>query len=156
MTVAAREEQATGRLSAFHVVLALLGAFLLYLSIPNAGVVMRSARAGEGLQGTFTARHLNCVQHPGHTACDWQGEFRSADGTVTRPSVFLYGGAGELAVGSTTKARDVGRTGEVYRPNGTHEWIPTALLALSGLALLVFALPYRLARSWIAHKRHAI
>lgn len=117
----------------------LLGAFLLYLALPNVGTVVRSARAGDGIPGTFTAERLSCVQHPGHTACDWQGEFRSQGGALTRPHVFLYGGAGDLTPGATTKARDIGRPTEVYRPAGTHEWIPTALLALTGLALLVIA-----------------
>ncbi|WP_460338859.1 hypothetical protein [Actinoallomurus acanthiterrae] len=123
------------RVSAFDVLLALLGAFLLYLVVPNVGPVLRAARSGAGTRGTFTADRLNCVRHPGHTACNWQGAFRSDSGTLTRSHVFLYGGAGGLTAGTHIRARDVGRSGQVYRPAGSHEWILSGLLGLGGLVL---------------------
>lgn len=131
------------RVSAFDVVVALLGVLLLYLAVPNLTYAIRSARPGDGVSGTFIAQQLNCVQHAGHKACDWRGTFRSDDGTRTRPSVTLYGGAGDLTAAARTKARDIGRASTVYRPAGTHEWILTALLALAGLALLLRAGLYR-------------
>jgi hypothetical protein len=124
-------------MSAFTVLLALLGGFLLYVVIPNVAPVLRAADGGAGVPGTFTAGQLLCVQHPGHTACGWQGEFRSDDGTLERRQVGLYGDAGDLKAGAVIKARDVGRSGKVYRPAGTHEWVLTALLAAVGLALLL-------------------
>lgn len=127
------------RASAFNVFVALLGGFLLYLSLPNAGPVLRAARAGDGVQGIFLAQRLSCVRHPGHTACDWEGEFRSDDGTVTHRHVFLYGGADQLAVGARAPARDIGRTGRVYRHAGTREWVFTAFVALAGVLLLLKA-----------------
>ena len=128
-----------GRVTVFNVLIALVGVLLLCLSIPNAGPVLRAARAGDGVQGVFIAQRLSCVRHPGHTACDWTGEFRSATGALIRRDVVLYGGAGRLTTGSHTYARDVGRSGRVYRHPGSHEWILTALLALAGLLLLGWA-----------------
>src|SRR5262249_33601194 len=102
--------------------------------------VVRSAQSGAGIHGTFTAQRLNCVQHPGHVACGWEGGFRSADGRTVKPDVYLYGGAGDLTAGGSIPARDVGRSGQVYRFAGTHEWILSALLSAGGLLLVGFAL----------------
>ncbi|GAA2597253.1 hypothetical protein SMC26_00295 [Actinomadura fulvescens] len=127
------------RFGAGSLLVALLGMFLLYLAVPNLRPVMKSARAGTGVPGTFTAERLNCVNHPGHTACGWEGGFLSDDGTRVKTQVSLYGGAGDLVQGGRTRARDVGRSGQVYRYAGTREWIFTGGLGVAGLALL--ALP---------------
>ncbi|MEO5874050.1 MAG: hypothetical protein ABIS86_07590 [Streptosporangiaceae bacterium] len=121
------------------VVLALTGVFLIYLAAPNIGPSLRAARA-DGTVGVFTAQRLDCLQHPGHESCSWTGEFRSADG-ARRPEVSLYGsGRDSLRVGESTTAVDVGRASRVYGPEGSHEWIATALLLLTGVLLLVFAI----------------
>lgn len=125
-------------ISAFNVLLLLLGAFLLYLVIPNTGPVLRAARSGAGVQGTFTAERLACVRHPGHTACNWRGSFRPDGGRPERAGVYLYGGGGGLRAGERTTARDVGRSGQVYRPAGTHEWVMSGLLGLAGLLLCLY------------------
>jgi hypothetical protein len=137
-------------MSAFDVLVILLAAFLLYLVIPNVVPVLRSARAGDGVPGIFTARHLTCVAHPGHTACGWEGSFRSDSGTIDRGSVYLYGGSGGLTAGSQIKARDIGRASQVYRFSGTHEWVITAILFVVSLLLLLYAGVYRAVRSGIS------
>ncbi|MFB9723226.1 hypothetical protein [Planobispora longispora] len=114
-----------------------MGILLLYLSIPNIGPAVRAARA-DGVSGVFTARTLDCVQHPGHESCTWIGDFRSAAGRTVRPSVALYGSSREsLTAGATTPAVDTGRANRVYGPGGSSEWIFTSLLAGTGLALLL-------------------
>lgn len=128
------------RVSALALLAALVGVFLLYLAVPNLVPVIRAARPGDGVPGTFTAQQLRCTRHPGHQACTWQGEFRPDDRARTRRQVTLYGGSGGLRVGSRTEARDIGRSGQVYRRAGTREWIPTAFLTTAGLALLLVGL----------------
>ena len=126
-----------GGFSLFAVVVSLFGAGLLALVLPNLGTVLRAATPGAGTPGVFTAEQVSCVEHPGHTACMWQGDFRPADGADAREGVFLYGGREGLTVGESTEARDVGRAGQVYRPDGTNEWVLSALLVLAGLLLIV-------------------
>ncbi|GII76288.1 hypothetical protein Sru01_12700 [Sphaerisporangium rufum] len=127
------------RSPAFTAALALVGAFLLLLTVPNVGPVLRAARA-DGTAGEFTARRLYCVQHPGHESCSWTGDFASADGRVRRTGVALYGSdRGTLTAGRTTPAVDVGRRGTVYGPGGSNEWVFTSLLILAGLAVIVLA-----------------
>ncbi|MEU8268796.1 hypothetical protein AB0B89_16685 [Sphaerisporangium sp. NPDC049002] len=133
------EHARRGRSPFFTAVLTLIGAFLLYLVVPNAGPVLRAARA-DGDPGVFTARSVSCIQHPGHESCSWLGEFRSDDGRIDRAEVALYGADREsLEPGAETKAIDVGRPNLVYGPGGSREWVFLALLLLAGLAVLVFA-----------------
>ncbi|MEV7966113.1 hypothetical protein AB0O34_09025 [Sphaerisporangium sp. NPDC088356] len=128
-----------GRSPFFTVVLTLVGAFLLYLVVPNVGPTLRAAR-GDGDPGVFTARSVSCIQHPGHESCSWLGEFRSDDGRIDRAEVALYGSDRDsLSPGMDTKAIDVGRPNLVYGPGGSNEWIFTALVFLAGLLVLVFA-----------------
>ncbi|GAA0400564.1 hypothetical protein GCM10009530_60510 [Microbispora corallina] len=122
----------------FTAVLTLIGLFLLYLAVPSVGPAVRAARA-DGIPGTFTATRLDCVEHPGHEACTWSGDFRSDDGTVLRAGVALYGADRDyLRTGQRTRAVDVGRPSRVYGPGGSMEWVFTALLLLAGLGLLAF------------------
>ncbi|MFM9372865.1 hypothetical protein [Streptomyces sp. Da 82-17] len=115
-----------------------LAALLLYVSLPNLGNVARAATA-EGVAGTFTAGRLTCVRHPGHEQCEWTGTFTSADGTVLRDATTLYGsGRGSLKEGQEIRAVDVGNPGRVYRPEGSHEWIFTALLLVTGYGLFAW------------------
>ncbi|MFC4586740.1 hypothetical protein [Sphaerisporangium corydalis] len=128
-----------GHSPVFTAALTLIGAFLLYLVIPNIGPAVRAARA-DGAPGVFTARSVSCVEHPGHESCSWMGDFRSDAGGADRP-VALYGSDRDsLRPGMETRAFDVGRPNLVYGPGGSREWVFTALLLLAGLAILVF--PY--------------
>ncbi|WP_198948547.1 hypothetical protein [Streptomyces sp. TSRI0107] len=126
----------TRRPSGFvSLVLLVAACALLGVALPNVGNVLRAATA-DGVPGTFTARQLSCVRHPGHETCEWVGSFRSADGTSALESVRMYGrGRDSLAEGQRVAAVDVGLPGRVYGPGGSREWIFTGLLLLAGYAL---------------------
>lgn len=127
------------RLSGFYVALAVVGLLLLFVSVPELGPAVRAARA-DGVSGVFTARQLQCIQHPGHESCVWAGDFTSDDGQVLRHGVELYGSDRDTtAAGQTTEAVDTGRESRVYGPDGSDEWMFTSLLALAGLAVLIVA-----------------
>ena len=133
------EAGARRRSPAFTAVLTLIAIFLLYLAVPSIGPVVRAARA-DGIAGSFTARRLECIQHPGHESCTWTGDFRSADGAVRRTGVAMYGADREmLREGQETPAVDVGRPNRVYGPGGSMEWVFTALLLLAALGILYVA-----------------
>ncbi|WP_433334811.1 hypothetical protein [Spirillospora sp. CA-294931] len=107
------------------------------MTAPNMGVALRAARA-DGTPGTFTADRASCVTHVSHESCSWYGSFRPSVAKPTRHGVVLYGaGKNALHRGERVTAVDVGRSGRVYRPSGSNEWIPTGLLLLAGLALLI-------------------
>ncbi|MFC0865704.1 hypothetical protein ACFHYQ_25740 [Sphaerimonospora cavernae] len=143
------------RSPAFTAVLTLIPVFLLYLTVPNIGPVVRAARA-DGIAGTFTARRVDCVQHPGHESCTWSGDFRSADGAVHRTDIALYGADRDmLRAGQETAAVDVGRAGRVYGPGGSMEWVFTALLILAALAILTALYGGPLRRALAGHTRAA-
>lgn len=121
------------------VVLILVALYLLYLSVPNIGPAVRAARA-DGTHGMFTARHLQCVQHPGHESCTWNGDFASDDGRIHRTEVSLQGsGRDSLREGAQTEAFDVGRASRVYGPDGSNEWVVIALMVLASAGFLVLA-----------------
>ncbi|NUR83718.1 MAG: hypothetical protein HOY71_06485 [Nonomuraea sp.] len=135
MTVTGRRR----RLSGFAVAMAVLGLLLLFVSVPELGPAVRAARA-DGVSGTFTAKDLRCIQHPGHESCVWAGDFASGDGRVLRHDVELYGSdRGAFTAGQAVPAVDTGRETRVYGPDGSDEWIFTGLLGLAGLAILALA-----------------
>ncbi|MFJ6573613.1 hypothetical protein ACIQNU_40065 [Streptomyces sp. NPDC091292] len=106
------------------------------MSLPNLGNVMRAATA-DGTAGRFTAEQLRCVSHAAHRSCQWSGTFRSDNAVVRRPDVTLYGsGRDSLRTDQSVTAVDVGNPGRVYRPQGSNEWIFTAVLLLTGFGLL--------------------
>ncbi|MFG3442780.1 hypothetical protein ACGF0J_36530 [Nonomuraea sp. NPDC047897] len=121
------------------IALLIVAALLLTWTIPAIGPALRLA-GGDGRPGTFTAQRLDCVRHPGHESCAWTGDFSSHDGVVHRRGVTLAGSDRTThQAGRRTGAVDVGLPNRVYGPNGSTEWIFTALLLLAVLALLVFA-----------------
>ncbi|MGW7482212.1 hypothetical protein ACWGH8_26895 [Nonomuraea muscovyensis] len=122
------------------VVLLLVSALLLTWTIPAIGPALRLA-GGDGRPGTFTARRLDCVRHPGHESCAWTGDFSSHDGVVRRTGVTFAGSdRATHRAGGRTGAIDVGLPNRVYGPDGSTEWIFTAFLFLAVLALLAFAI----------------
>jgi hypothetical protein len=133
-----------------RVVAAAAGLVLLALAVPNVGPALRAARA-EGTPGTFTAERLRCVEHPGHEACTWYGTF-VPDGDhgsagAAAESTSLYGGRHGLDRGDTTAAVDTGRSGRVYPPGGSREWIAIALTLAAGLGLVLLpSIPSLVAR----------
>lgn len=121
---------------------------LLAFALPNAGPVLRAARA-DGTWGTFTATRLACVQHPGHEACTWYGTFTAPGGTR---ETALYGSdRGMLSPGEHLAAVDVGRPYQVYTAGGSNEWVLTLALLLAGIALLV-----PLARALVSIRRDPV
>ncbi|MFI6510354.1 hypothetical protein ACIBCT_22350 [Streptosporangium sp. NPDC050855] len=112
------------------------GLLLILLAVQNLAPA-RAAAFADGVPGTFVARELTCVQHPGHEACSWSGDFRSRDGAVRREAVAFYGGDREMFVpGQSVRAYDTGRQGHVYGPGGSNEWVAVAALLLSGCLLV--------------------
>ncbi|MBO3750606.1 hypothetical protein J5X84_31400 [Streptosporangiaceae bacterium NEAU-GS5] len=128
------------------VILILAGIGLIWLAVPSIGPAVRAATA-DGTPGVFTAQRLDCVEHPGHEACTWYGDFRASDGSVRMSDIALYGAdRGMLHEGQQTQAFDVGRPTRVYGPGGSNEWVMIALLLVAGAAGVVIGL-VRVARA---------
>ncbi len=125
-------------MGAFQVVVLVLAVLLVYLGAGNVDRVVRAARA-DGDPGRFTAVREECVSHLGHESCTCYGDYRADDGSVEREGVYLAGGD-TCDAGTRTAAVDIGATNRVYHPDGSHEWIATALIILVGAALGVWAL----------------
>ncbi|GAA5080686.1 hypothetical protein HNP84_006063 [Thermocatellispora tengchongensis] len=126
------------RLSAFDVVVVASGVLLFLLAAQSAPAAVAAYRA-DGIPGTFTATGLECVRHPGHEQCTWLGRFVSADGRVRRTGVGFYGSdRGMFTAGESTRAYDIGRSGHVYGPGGSNEWVVVALMGLTGAALALW------------------
>ncbi|MFB9204706.1 hypothetical protein ACIBIZ_31990 [Nonomuraea spiralis] len=123
---------------AFSFVLSLVAGFLLVLTVPNLGTVVRAARA-DGAPGVFVPRTLSCITHPGHESCVWTGDFRSDDGAIRRSDVEIYGSDRYThQAGQPVRAVDIGSGGRVYGPGGSNEWVFSALLLVVALGLLWF------------------
>jgi hypothetical protein len=116
------------------VVAAILGAFLLLISVPNLGTTLRAARA-QGTPGIFTAERPACVSHLGHQSCTWRGTFTPSAGGPGRGDIYLYGNP-TLTPGRQVNVTDVGRSGYVYA-GPSREWILTSLVLLAGAGLLI-------------------
>ncbi|WP_188195042.1 hypothetical protein [Nonomuraea sp. SYSU D8015] len=128
------------RLTPFTVLAALFAISLVCLAVPGIGPGVRAATA-DGTPGTFVARELTCVRHPGHESCTWTGDFRPYHGAGVKSGVELYGRDRDtLRAGEQTAAIDVGRPHRVYEPGGSNEWMFSALLLLCGLTILGFLL----------------
>ncbi|MER7207775.1 hypothetical protein ABT340_11940 [Streptosporangium sp. NPDC000239] len=128
----------TTRLTAFDLVIVAGGLLLVVLAAQNLGPALAALR-GVGTWGTFTARRVECVSHPGHEQCTWTGEFRG--GRAVRPEVGFYGGdRGTFTPGQTVRAFDTGRQGHVYGEGGSNEWIVVVLLLAAGLGLMSWPL----------------
>ncbi|MEV7011285.1 hypothetical protein [Streptosporangium sp. NPDC051022] len=135
----------TARLTAFDLVIVAGGLLLVLLAVQNLGPALAAFR-GEGTWGTFTARRVECVEHPGHEQCTWLGEFRG--GRVVRPDVGFYGGdRNTFTPGQAVRAFDTGRQGHVYGAGGSNEWIVVVLLLLAGLGLAAWPLLRRRRRA---------
>ncbi|MBB5628545.1 hypothetical protein [Sphaerisporangium krabiense] len=133
-------ERGGRRAGAFEVALALGGLLLVVLALQSAGPALAALR-GDGTHGTFTARRLECVQHPGHEQCAWLGAFRPAGGGTLREDVAFYGAERDtFTAGASSPAFDTGRRGHVYGPGGSNEWVVVAAMLLAGLALMAWPL----------------
>jgi hypothetical protein len=119
---------------AWPLAIALGGLLLLLLSVPGLPTAFRAATGG-GEPGVFTATRLECVRHPGHEACSWQGTFTSPAGPPR--AVYLYGSDRDtLREGDRIPVTDVGRPDTVYGPGGSTEWIWLVSMLVTGCGLL--------------------
>jgi hypothetical protein len=124
------------RIGAFNAVVMAGGLLLILLAVQNLAPA-RAAAFADGMPGTFVAREVTCVQHPGHEACSWLGDFRSRDGAVQRKAIAFYGSDREMFTpGQSVRAYDTGRQGHVYGPGGSNEWIAVAALLLFGCLMV--------------------
>jgi hypothetical protein len=140
------------RISVLDLVLAAFGIGMIYLALTNLGAVIAAARPGDGTPGTFTARQVACVQHPGHQACTWYGDFQAGNGPRRGKVVHhisLYGSNRDsFTPGQSTPARDIGRPGRVYGPDGSREWMVTAVLLAAGAAIFLRTVLLPIRRRW--------
>jgi hypothetical protein len=123
---------------AFALVLMLLAAFVAYAGLAGLDQGLRAAR-GEGTPGVFTATALTCAQHPGHESCSCDGTF-SADGGPGRGATLHAAGRDTCVEGARIAAVDVGSDTRVYGPDGSREWIASALLLTGALAAVLWSL----------------
>lgn len=145
------------RISPFAAVVLVGGFLLLFLSVPNLGPAFAAMR-GDGVWGTFTARTLSCVRHPGHESCSWTGEYRSDDGLVVREQVAMYASDRQsFSPDASSRAFDTGRRGHVYGPGGSNEWIMVSLLLVAGLLMILSPLlktrPFTAGRGMATRRR---
>ncbi|MFE9244669.1 hypothetical protein [Nocardiopsis sp. NPDC006938] len=124
--------------AAFPLVVLVLAVLVVWLGAGNAERAVNVAR-GEGDPGRFTASSVECVSHLGHESCSCVGDYRSDDGSVELAGVFLAGGDGDCALGGSAAAVDIGSVTRVYHPDGSYEWITTALLILVGGAMAAWS-----------------
>ncbi|MFI6578470.1 hypothetical protein ACIBFB_22020 [Nocardiopsis sp. NPDC050513] len=135
----------------FSLVLLLLAVAVAYIGFAGLDQNLRAAR-GEGSPGTFAAVSLSCVQHPGHESCVCNGHF-TPDGGGEPRGVYLHAAGRETCVeGESVAAVDVGADNRVYGPDGSREWILSALLLLGPLAVAggIAASWARRRRRWLA------
>ncbi|WP_440102571.1 hypothetical protein [Streptosporangium sp. H16] len=124
------------RIGAFDTVVMVGGLSLMLLAAQNVAPA-RAAAFAEGVPGTFVAREVTCVQHPGHESCSWLGDFRSEDGAIQRRAIAFYGSDRQMFTpGQSARAYDTGRQGHVYGPGGSNEWVAVLALLLFGLFMV--------------------
>ncbi|WP_051415463.1 hypothetical protein [Nocardiopsis sp. CNT312] len=120
---------------AFTAVFLLVAGMLVYMGASNMDRSIRAARA-EGEPGTFTASHVDCVQHPGHESCTCYGTYVPDDGGPERGDIYLYGRDRETClIGEPDEAVDIGAASRVYGPEGSNEWMMTAAVIAAGVAM---------------------
>lgn len=127
------------RAGAFQVAVLALSVLLAYLGAGSIDRAVRAARA-DGDPGRFTAVVEECVSHLGHQSCTCYGDYRSDGGAVEREGVYLAGGEVTCAAGTSSAAVDIGVATRVYHPDGSHEWIATALMLLAAAGMAAWAL----------------
>jgi hypothetical protein len=133
---------------------AFVGGILLYLAVPQIGPAVRAASA-DGSPGVFTAQRLDCVEHPGHRSCSWSGTFQANAGGAAAREVTLYGYDEEvLRPGMTAPAFDIGHADRVVGPDGSNEWMFTALLIAVAAGILYLGIGHPLLR--LALRRTAL
>ncbi|WP_131815625.1 hypothetical protein [Thermostaphylospora chromogena] len=123
---------------AFEMTVMAAGVVVMFLALQHLGPALAAA-GGRGTPGTFTAERVACIQHPGHEQCSWFGRFRADTGEARQGQVAFYGSERNMFTpGETVRAFDTGRSGHVYGPGGSNEWVAVALLFVAGLGLVTW------------------
>jgi hypothetical protein len=107
--------------------------FILFFAVQDIGPSWRARFGESGTPGTFTAMEEDCS---GRGGCSYWGEFVSDDGSIVRRDVILGSGHGDVTVGDSTLAYDVGDRAAVYPPGGGHDWIFVTLLLMGSVLFL--------------------
>jgi hypothetical protein len=89
--------------------------------------------AGHGIHGYYVAKTESCDDQDN---CSWTGEFRLANGTVSRKDVGFAGSDSGLVQGTVVPALDTGDRSSVYQENSSGQWIQPAFLLLLGVLFL--------------------
>jgi hypothetical protein len=114
-----------------------LGIFLLVDGGIHIGPAV-SAAEGHGIHGYFVARNESCDSgDDGDDSCSWSGEFKLANGTVTRTNVTFVGSDSAMEQGTVVPALDTGDRSSVYQVNSIDQWIQPALFLLFGAIFIV-------------------
>jgi len=91
------------------------------------------AKAGSGVEGTFTAVREDC----GRRSCDWRGDWVATDGSARRTDVILYDEPDGLTVGQQVAARDTGARNGVFSDEGGYTWLIMTALVVAGVVAAV-------------------
>ncbi|MGW9348599.1 hypothetical protein [Nocardiopsis flavescens] len=126
------------RVGPFEIVVLLAALALVAVGAGGVDQAVRAARA-DGRPGDFAVTGASCVSHLGHRSCSCVGDYTSDDGTVDLTGVSLAGGDGACAEGSVAAAVDIGARTRVVHPDGSAEWVVTALVLLAGTGLALWA-----------------
>ncbi|MFV2198587.1 hypothetical protein [Nocardiopsis sp. LOL_012] len=118
----------------FALVVLILAGLLGYMGVSGLDQGIRAAR-GEGTPGVFVPAHLSCVQHPGHESCYCLGSFTSEDGGGPRDTTLHAADQDTCLIGASIPAVDAGAPDRVYGPDGSREWILSALITVAALSL---------------------
>ncbi|RKS05121.1 hypothetical protein DFP74_0712 [Nocardiopsis sp. Huas11] len=122
----------------FALALLVLAGAVAYVGFAGLDQGLRAAR-GEGTPGVFTAIALSCVQHPGHESCGCDGTFAGAGGGPDREVTLHGAGRDTCEVGAEIAAVDAGSDTRVYGPDGSREWIFSALLLAGAGAVALWS-----------------
>ncbi|WP_304451485.1 hypothetical protein [Nocardiopsis sp. YSL2] len=127
-----------GTSPAFALVLMVLAGTVAYVGLAGLDQGLRAAR-GEGTPGVFTATALSCVRHPSHESCGCDGTFTADDGGPAREVTLHAAGRDTCVVGAEIAAVDAGSDTRVYGPDGSREWIVSALLLVGASVAVLWS-----------------
>ncbi|WP_306369348.1 hypothetical protein [Nocardiopsis sp. CC223A] len=126
------------RVGPFELVILLAALALVAVGAGGVDQAVRAARA-DGVPGDFAVTGAACVSHLGHQSCTCLGDYTAADGSVSLTGVSLAGGGDDCAEGAVVAAVDIGARTRVVHPDGSGEWVVTALILAAGAGLGLWA-----------------
>ncbi|GAB3721852.1 hypothetical protein [Nocardiopsis nanhaiensis] len=146
------------RPSAFSLVVLVITGLLGYVGLTGLEQGVRAAQ-GEGVPGAFVAESVSCVQHPGHESCTCQGTFTpesAEDGAGAAgdgQDVRLHAADRSTCVeGEEVAAVDAGAADRVYGPDGSREWMLSALFVLVAVGAFGVVIGGWIRAAWIRGK----